>query len=181
MLKVGILGAGFMGGTHAAAFAGLPDVQIVGISSRSAEKAATLAAKYGAEPFADAFALATDPRVDVISNTLPTQLHKDLTIAALKAGKHVLVEKPMALSVAECDEMIAAAKQNGRLLMVAHVLRFWPEYVAIADFLKTGALGKPWPRPPNVSSARRAGRTSSCTPNGRAAACSICTSTTSTR
>ena len=57
MLKVGILGAGFMGGTHAAAFAGLPDVQIVGISSRSAEKAAALAAKYGAEPFADAFAL----------------------------------------------------------------------------------------------------------------------------
>jgi UDP-N-acetylglucosamine 3-dehydrogenase len=143
MLKVGILGAGFMGGTHAAAFAGLPDVQIVGISSRSAEKAAALAAKYGTEPFADALALATDPRVDVISNTLPTQLHKDLTIAALNAGKHVLVEKPMGLSVAECDEMIAAATQSGKLLMVAHVLRFWPEYVAIADFLKTGALGKP--------------------------------------
>ena len=143
MLKIGILGVGFMGGTHAAAFAGLPDVQIVGISSRSGEKAAALAAKYGAEPFADAFALATDPRVDIISNTLPTQLHKDLTVAALNAGKHVLVEKPMGLSVAECDEMIAAAKQSDRLLMVAHVLRFWPEYVAIADFLKTGALGKP--------------------------------------
>ena len=115
MLKVGILGAGFMGGTHAAAFAGLPDVQIVGISSRSAEKAAALAAKYGAEPFVDALKLATDPRVDVISNTLPTQLHKDLSIAALNAGKHVLVEKPMGLSVAECDEMIAAAEKSNRL------------------------------------------------------------------
>ena len=106
-------------------------------------KPKTLAAKYGAEPFTDAHKLATDPRVDVISNTLPTQLHKDLTIAALKAGKHVLVEKPMGLAVAECDEMIAAAGQSNRLLMVAHVLRFWPEYVAIADFLKSGALGKP--------------------------------------
>ena len=143
MLKVGILGAGFMGGTHAAAFAQLPDVQIVGISSRSAEKAGALAAQYSAEPFTDALALATDPRVDAISNTLPTHLHKDLTIAALRAGKHVLVEKPMGLTVAECDEMRAAAAQNGRLLMVAHVLRFWPEYVAIADFLKTGALGRP--------------------------------------
>ena len=57
MLKIGILGAGFMGGTHAAAFARLPDVQIVGISSRSVEKAAVLAAKYGAEPFAAALAL----------------------------------------------------------------------------------------------------------------------------
>ena len=57
MLKIGILGAGFIGGIHAAAFARLPDVQIVGISSRSAEKAAVLAAKYGAEPFAAALAL----------------------------------------------------------------------------------------------------------------------------
>jgi UDP-N-acetylglucosamine 3-dehydrogenase len=57
MLNVGILGAGFMGGTHAAAFAGLPDVPIVGVSSRSAEKAAVLAAKYGTEPFAAALAL----------------------------------------------------------------------------------------------------------------------------
>ena len=90
MLRVGILGAGFMGGTHAAAFAQLPDVQIVGVSSRSAEKAGALAAKYGAKPFSAALELATDPRVEVISNTLPTQLHNDLTIAALKAGKHVL-------------------------------------------------------------------------------------------
>ncbi|MCX6032194.1 MAG: Gfo/Idh/MocA family oxidoreductase [Chloroflexi bacterium] len=143
MIRLGILGAGFMGGTHAAAFAQLPDVQIVGIFSRSAEKAGAMAAKYDAEPFTDVHKLATDPRVDAISNTLPTQLHKDLTIAALQAGKHVLVEKPMGLSVAECDEMSAAAKQSGRLLMVAHVLRFWPEYVAIADLLKTGALGRP--------------------------------------
>ena len=143
MLKIGILGAGFMGSTHAAAFATLPDVKIVGISSRSEEKARALAEKYGAEPFTDALALATDPNVDAISNTLPTYLHKDLTIVALEAGKDVLLEKPMGLSVAECDELIAAAERTGQALMIGQTLRFWPEYMAIADFLKRGTLGRP--------------------------------------
>ncbi len=143
MLKVAVLGAGFMGSTHVRAFAKLPDVQIVGVSSRSAEKAASLAREVNAEPFDDALALATHPDADAVSVTLPTNLHKDYVVAALQAGKHVLVEKPMALTVAECDEMVAAAEKNDRLLMVAHVLRFWPEYLAVADFLKRGELGKP--------------------------------------
>ena len=143
MLKVAVLGAGFMGGTHARAFAKLPDVQVVGVSSRSAAKAEALAAEVGAQPFADALALATDAQIDAVSVTLPTNLHKEAVIAALEAGKHVFVEKPMALTVDECDAMIAAAQASGRLLMVAHVLRFWPEYVALAGFVQSGALGKP--------------------------------------
>ncbi|MCK6628637.1 MAG: Gfo/Idh/MocA family oxidoreductase [Anaerolineae bacterium] len=142
MLKVGILGAGFMGSTHARAFAKQMDTQIVAISSRSPEKATALAQEVGAEATTDHLALATDPRVDVISNTLPTHLHQELTVAALNAGKHVFLEKPMGLSVAECEVMIAAAQQNGRLLMLAHVLRFWPEYVALVEFVKSGALGR---------------------------------------
>ena len=143
MLKVGVLGAGFMGTTHARAFAKLPDVQVVGVSSRSAEKAAALAKEVGARPYADALALATDPQVDVVSVTLPTHLHQEHTIAALKTGKPVLLEKPMGLSVEECDAMIAAARQNGQILMLAHVLRFWPEYMALVDFVKSGQLGQP--------------------------------------
>ena len=87
--------------------------------------------------------LAADPRVDAISNTLPTYLHKDFTIAALRAGKHVLLEKPMGLSVAECDEMIEVAKQADRILMIGHTLRFWPEYTVLTDLVKSGQLGKP--------------------------------------
>jgi UDP-N-acetylglucosamine 3-dehydrogenase len=143
MLKVGILGAGFMGSTHARAFAKQAEVEIVAISSRSAEKAAALAQEVGAEAMTDHLALATDPRVDAISNTLPTHLHQEMTIAALNAGKHVFLEKPMGLSVEECDAMIVAAQQNGRLLMLAHVLRFWPEYMALVDFVKSGELGRP--------------------------------------
>jgi UDP-N-acetylglucosamine 3-dehydrogenase len=154
MLKVGILGAGFMGSTHARAFAALPDVQVVGISSRSVDKAAALAAELGAEPWTDALALARDPRLDAVSVTLPSNLHLAYADAALDAGKHVLVEKPMGLSIGECDAMIEAAERNDRLLMVAHVLRFWPEYAALVGFVRSGALGDPW----SATASRLCGR-----------------------
>jgi predicted dehydrogenase len=87
--------------------------------------------------------LATNPQVDAVSVTLPTHLHKEYTSAALRDGKPVLLEKPMGLSVEECDSMIAAAAQSGQVLMLAHVLRFWPEYIVLADFVKSGQLGAP--------------------------------------
>jgi UDP-N-acetylglucosamine 3-dehydrogenase len=143
MLRVGVLGAGFMGSTHARAYAKLDDVQVVGVSSRTAQKAEALAKEVGARAMTDHLALATDPGVDVISNTLPTPFHKQFTIAALNAGKPVLLEKPMGLAIDECDEMIAVARQTGLPLMLAHVIRFWPEYVALRDFVASGAIGKP--------------------------------------
>lgn len=143
MLRVAVLGSGFMGGTHARAFAALPEVQVVGVSSRSPEKAAVLAAAVDAQPFDDAHGLATRPDVDAVSITLPTHLHAEYAVAALNAGKHVLLEKPMALSLAECDKIIEAAERSRGILMLAHVLRFWPEYIAVANLVHSGALGKP--------------------------------------
>jgi predicted dehydrogenase len=87
--------------------------------------------------------LATHPEVDVISITLPTNLHQEYTVAALEAGKDVLLEKPMGLSLDECDAMIAAANRAGKILMLAHVMRFWPEYLALVDLVNSGEVGKP--------------------------------------
>lgn len=143
MLRVGVLGSGFMGGTHARAFAKLPDVQIVGIASRTLAKAEALAHEVGARASTDYLALVNDPNVDVVSNTLPTPFHEEYTIAALQAGKPVLLEKPMALTLEACDAIIAAGRQTGIQVMLAHVIRFWPEYVAMHDFVHSGALGKP--------------------------------------
>lgn len=142
-MNVAILGAGAMGQTHARAFAKLPDVKIVGISSRTVQKAQALALEVNAEATTDDMALATDPRVDAVSNTLPTHLHKKFTVAALNAGKHVLLEKPFALTLAGCDAMMRAQKKSKRVLMVAHVLRFWAEYEALVELVQSGALGKP--------------------------------------
>lgn len=145
MLKVGVLGSGFMGGTHARAYAKLPDVSVIGVSALPVdqEKAAELASAVGAKVFTDAMELATLPEVDALSITLPTNLHRDHAIAAMKAGKAVFCEKPMGLSVSECDDMIAASKETGKLLMLAHVMRFWPEYLAVEKAVKSGDFGKP--------------------------------------
>ncbi|MBC7810810.1 MAG: Gfo/Idh/MocA family oxidoreductase [Burkholderiales bacterium] len=142
-MKVGVLGSGFMGGTHARAFAKLPGVEVVAVSSRNLEKAQKLAAEVGARATTDDMDIVNDPSIDVISNTLPTHLHPEFTTAALKSGKHVLLEKPFGLDVAACDNMIAAQRESGKTLMIAHVLRFWPEYEVLVDVVQSGIIGKP--------------------------------------
>ncbi len=85
--------------------------------------------------------LVQDSVLDIVDICLPTDLHAEVSIAALEAGKHVLCEKPMALTSADCDRMIAAAQNNNRILMIAQVLRFWPEYVALKDFVAERKFG----------------------------------------
>ncbi len=83
-----------------------------------------------------------DPEIDLIDVCNPTDQHPKTVIAALKAGKHVLVEKAIALTVAEADAMMAAAKQSGKLLMVAHVLPFFPDFTFAAELLQKKFHGK---------------------------------------
>jgi predicted dehydrogenase len=84
-----------------------------------------------------------DPQVDAVDICLPTNLHAPVTLEALRAGKHVLVEKPMALDVASSRAMIAEAEKQKRVLMVAQVLRFFPAYVALGEILSSGRIGVP--------------------------------------
>jgi len=142
-MKVGILGSGFMGGTHARAYAKMKGVEVAAVSSRRLDKAQRLAREVGARATTDDMAIVEDPSIDAISNTLPTHLHAEYTIAALKAGKHVLLEKPFALTASGCDGMIAAQRESGKVLLVAHVLRFWGEYVSLVEFVQSGKLGRP--------------------------------------
>lgn len=142
-MKVAILGAGFMGTTHARAYAKIPGVSIAAVSSRHLAKAEQLANEVGARATTDDRSIIEDPSIEAISNTLPTPLHAEPTLAALRAGKHVLLEKPITLLAADADGMIAAAADTGRTLMVAHVLRFWGDYVSVVEFVHSGKLGRP--------------------------------------
>lgn len=83
-----------------------------------------------------------DPVAEVVDICLPTDLHAPAAIAALRAGKHVLLEKPMALTGADADAVLAAAKESGKMVMTAQVLRFFPAYVPLADLLHQRKLGK---------------------------------------
>ena len=154
-MKIGVVGLGFMGSTHLQAYRAIPSAEIVAVASSDARKrAGDLSAVSGnldvsAEPLdfsgvarhGTAEKLFADPQVEAVDLCVPTYLHASLAGAALEAGKHVLVEKPMALSTAECDSMMAAAQAARKVLMVAQVIRFWPEYAAARDWVRAGRLG----------------------------------------
>ncbi len=143
MLRVGILGAGFMGGTHARAFHGLPDVEVAGIYARSDRRAAPLAGELGTSWTDDRDRLLDDPRIDAVSICLPTPEHRAALEAALAAGKHVLLEKPLALTREDADAVVNLADASDKIVMIAHVLRFWPEYVELQRIVAGGELGRP--------------------------------------
>jgi predicted dehydrogenase len=86
--------------------------------------------------------LRADPDIDLIDICTPTHLHPDMACAALRAGKHVLVEKAIALTRKDADAMLQAATKAGRLLMVAHVLPFFPEFAFAADTVRSGVYGR---------------------------------------
>ena len=131
--QVGLLGLGFMGRRHLEAYRTLPGVEVL---TRTSARFAHLQ-----DPDALYEAMVTDPELDALDICLPTALHAPLTIAALDAGKHVLCEKPMALTVADCGRMLAAGKRNQGVLMIAHVLRFWPAYRVLHEAVARGTYG----------------------------------------
>lgn len=143
-IGVAILGGGFMGQTHAAAWSTLAGrARVVSVSSRSLAKAQAVARLCAAEATDDLFAPIAAPGVDVVDVCLPTPLHREAAERAFAAGKDVLLEKPIALTVADAEAVIRAAEASGRRLMVGLVLRFWPEYQELRRIVAGGELGAP--------------------------------------
>jgi predicted dehydrogenase len=143
MLRVAVLGAGFMGSTHARAYHALPGVEVAGIYAQSGRRAGPLAEELGTTWTDDLGKLLGDPTIDAIDVCLPTPQHRPTTEAALAAGKHVLLEKPLALTLEDADALVALGEQTDKVFMIAHVLRFWPEYVELARIATSGQIGRP--------------------------------------
>jgi predicted dehydrogenase len=148
IVNIGIIGLGFMGVTHIVGYSKIPGVLVSAVCTENPAVLAGDLSKIGGNIQVDADAVdisaakkyahwhevVADPAVDAVDICLPTDLHAEVSIAALAAGKHVLCEKPMALIDADCERMIAAASANKRVLMIGQVLRFWPEYMALQEF-----------------------------------------------
>ncbi len=142
MPRIGIAGIGFMGMIHYLAYQRLADAEVAAIASRDPKKrsgdwtgiqgnfgpAGTQMDLGSAACYETLDAMLADDSLDVIDLCLPPALHGDAAVRALEAGKHVIVEKPVALTVAEADRMLAAAESSGKQLLVAQVLPFFPEY-----------------------------------------------------
>ncbi|MDB6092738.1 MAG: putative dehydrogenase [Verrucomicrobia bacterium] len=140
-IRFGILGSGYMGRTHAEAILRLGD-QAALVAVAGGSRAPGLAQRYGiaVEPTAEALIARGD--VDAVIVTTPHHLHTDATVLALKSGKHVLVEKPLATSVEDCDRMIAASIGAKRVLATGYHQRFRPNNSETRRLIQSGAIGK---------------------------------------
>jgi predicted dehydrogenase len=123
-VRAGVIGVGHLGQHHARLYASLPGAQLVGVTDQSIERAQVIADRHGARVFPTADELLA--HVDVVSVAVPTSGHYAVAKACLQAGKHLLVEKPIAVTPGEAQELVQLAKQRGCCLQVGHSERFNP-------------------------------------------------------
>ena len=141
-LQVGVIGCGSIAHAHIPAIQAAPEVEIAGVFDRDPARSAALASQHGIGIVYGSWdELLRDDEVDVVAVLLPHQAHHDIAIAALEAGKHVMCEKPLATTLAECDAMIAAARRAGRALMPCHTRLYEPATAYLSDLLSRRALG----------------------------------------
>lgn len=141
-LRFGILGAGNIAGHHARAIQNTPDAELVAVAGRTETTGRAFAAQHQTTWLADADALLARSDVDAVAICTPHDLHLPLAVAAARAGKHVLIEKPMALTVAECDAQIAACAHAGVTLGVVFQMRFDALSQQLKTWIDTGKLGR---------------------------------------
>lgn len=142
LLKVGVVGLG-MGRQHARACAALPGVHLKAISDASPERLAEVARELNVEEtYQDGYALIERGGLDAVVIAVPNHLHADFSIRALRNGLHVLVEKPIASTVPDAEDMLQASREVGRVLMVGFNQRFQPPHQAAWRYVRQGDLGK---------------------------------------
>lgn len=149
-LPVGLIGCGSMGASHARQMAALPDLYLAAACDidelKALEAVAAVepsAGRPAPRPYTQVAALLAQGDIPAVLVATPNFTHKEIVLQALAAGKDVFCEKPMALTVADCDEMIAAAERQGRKLMVGQVLRLMTVYATVRRMVAEGTIGTP--------------------------------------
>jgi predicted dehydrogenase len=143
MIKVGVIGLGRSGWElHAEPLSKFEDYKLSAVCDRNDARRASATEAFGAKPYSDAGDLIGDPELDLVVISAPSNLHAELAIAALNAGKHVIVEKPMALTLAETDAMVATAEDTGRLLTVFHNRHWDRDYQMLKRLVQRKVLGE---------------------------------------
>jgi len=143
MIGIGILGAGDFGATHARAMREVEGLKLVASCRGNIEALGAFTAEYGGKGYAAWQDLLADKDVDAVVIAAPHALHEEMAIAAAEAGKHILLEKPMAPTVAACDAINAAAARSGVKLQVGHMVHFTKPCLAARRVIEEGAIGRP--------------------------------------
>ena len=142
-LKSAIIGCGKMAQVHAQALKNIEETELVAVQSRSAEKAAATAARFGVKAYSDIAEMIQREQVQVVVICTPHPAHRAAAIIAMENGAHVLSEKPLAVSLEDCDAMIATAAQTNKQLGMISQRRFYPSCRRIKDAIDAGKLGTP--------------------------------------
>ena len=142
-IKVGIIGCGKIAQVrHIPEYAANPHAEVYGFYDINLARAEELAKKYGGKAYESYEALLADPAIEAVSVCAANHAHAEISIAALKAGKHVLCEKPMAVTLAECEAMVAAAEEAGKYLMIGQNQRLAKAHSKAKELIEQGAIGK---------------------------------------
>lgn len=142
MLNMAIIGAGFIAHNHAVQIAKMKDIRLCGVVEIDGDRGRAFAQQYATKYYPDIESLIKENSVDIADICLPTHLHEEYAVKCAKLGMHVLCEKPFALSHGSAGRMVDACRENGVKLMVAQVLRFWPDYQEIKRIAAAGELGE---------------------------------------
>ncbi len=142
-VRTALVGCGKVGTIHAASLRALPEAEFVAVCDTSPERAAAFAAKYAVKPFGDLGTMLREAGVEAIVIGTPHPLHAEPAIRAAEAGVHVLIEKPMAATLADCDAMLAAARKTGVALGVISQRRFYEPVQRMKAAIDAGKIGKP--------------------------------------
>lgn len=143
MLRIGLVGAQFIGNLYCHSLRSVEGAEVTAVASPNSHQ--QFAERWGiARHYAAWQDLVTDPEVDALAIAVPNDLHAPIAIAAANAGKHVMCEKPLALSLIEADAMVAAAREAGTVLMYAENLLFVPMYQRVRELARRGRVGQPF-------------------------------------
>ena len=144
-VKVGVVGCGFVGrGAHVPAFAEIETAELVSIADPDDARRSKVEKKFSLQSsYRDYSELVADPSVDLVVVAVPTPLHADVAMAAIEAGKHVLCEMPLAVTMDAAEQLIDAAKKQGVVLMPSLTFRFTPTFVRVKQMIEEGMIGSP--------------------------------------
>ena len=143
MINIGILGCGKIAQVrHIPEYAENPDVKLAAFFSPNRARAQEQADKYGGKVYDTAEALLADPEIDAVSICAANYAHAELAIQAMKAGKHVLCEKPMAITLSDCEEMVRVSEETGKFLMIGQNQRLTRAHMLAKQLLADGLIGR---------------------------------------
>lgn len=142
MTRVAVIGVGSMGRNHARVYSELPGVELVAVVDDNPQTAEAVARQFNTRAYSDFRQMLSEQKPEAVNVCVPTALHEEVTSAVLRAGAHVLVEKPIAATVDEGLRLIALAQEVNRKLMVGHIVRFNPAMQALKQKLQAGELGR---------------------------------------